>query len=161
MSNIDKISISLSSREKRQLIRDSIEIMNETLYNFDQIAFNPSDFKSMILIAQRMNGFQGSFGFLEDSEHKSNIRELAELAELITEHFSKNELPITEKELIIVEKCINYLSKAIESLKNKNDLENTLLGDISVLLMEGASLIFTDKEKLCQNDVNSLLDDLF
>ena len=123
---------------------------------------DPSDWKAMRLIAQRMNGFQGSFGFLpDDLEYKFNIRELAELAELITDYFAKKKLPIGESELAILNESLDSLEKVMLLLKERKPLDEEFINDISLLLMKGTDLDFEEKEKLDQNDIDSLLDDLF
>ena len=158
-SQDDKV-VKLDSRQQRQLLRDSLSILEETKDNFNDLVTNPSDWKAMRLIAQRMNGFQGSFGFLEDEDYKFNIRELAELVELITDHYETKAIPIGEIELAVAKEALGFLIDVLANLKEKTPLTHELLNDIAMVLMKGTDLDFEEKEKLDQGNIDSLLEDL-
>ena len=152
---------SLNNQQLRRLLRDSFAIFQETLTNYEALKSNASDHKAMRLIAQRMNGFQGSFGFLpDDNEHKFNIRELAELAELICDHYSTTEGTIPENELEMVNQSLKLLEEVMISLKEQKPVPDSTCNGISILLMQGTDLQFKEKEKMSQFDIDSLLDDL-
>ena len=131
----------ISSQQLRRLLRDSLAIFKETQKNYEQVVMDPSDWKAMRLIAQRMNGFQGSFGFLpDDLEYKFNIRELAELAELITDYYSKKKLPIGENELAILNDSLDALEKVMLLLKERKPLDDDFINDVSAMSFDDKSI---------------------
>ncbi len=163
MSQHDELSeiIEIDNRQLRKLYRDSIAIIWETKQNVVKLADDKADFNAMRQVSQRMNGFIGTFGFLEDNEQKQVIISLAEQAELLSEGCWKAEQALDEEKYDLLVKTVDTLLMTVETFRKNKELTTEARGNIDELLTIGSFLGVEDKEKLSQDSIDSMLDDFF